>query len=207
MMSKEKSTVSIEKSGPIITGSVYPLVQRIKKLITGKKKLTIFIIAIFALFAILNIKIPNKLEEPAKSINVTVDKSYDMAALNNLGKVLSSKIRFKIAAAEKTNKVLVKDQIFTAKNNKLFLIINVELKNDATNPVNLMPGDLVRLTIEGDEDNKYAPDLHNNLVLISAISTKNDRIGFVIPDTARKFKLYVGELEGKKETVALNFPT
>lgn len=138
-------------------------------------------------------------------IAVSVDKSFDFPALNNQGKATSSKIRLKIAQAEKTNQVIVKDQTFTAKNNKLFLIVNLELKNDATIPLNLLPGDLIRLTYNDDDNNKYAPDLHNNLVLISAISTKLDRVGFVIPDSALNFKLLIGELEGKKESIAVEF--
>lgn len=142
----------------------------------------------------------------AKSITVNVDKSFEFTALNNLGKPVYNKIKLTVDTAEKTSQVLVREQTFTAKNNKLFLIVNLEMKNDASIPLNLMPGDLVRLTIGDDEGNKFAPDLHNNLVAISAISTKLDRIGFVIPQEAKKFKLLIGELEGKKETVQVEFP-
>ena len=113
----------------------------------------------------------------------------------------------KIDRIEKTNQVFVSDKTVTAKNNKKFLIVQLELKNDATQTTNLLPGDLIRLTIGGDEDNKFAPDLHNNLVPIAAISTKIDRVGFVIPEMAREFKLYVGEIEGKKEAISVNFPS
>lgn len=140
-----------------------------------------------------------------KVVAVSVDKGFDFPALNNQGKPAGSKIKLKIAQVEKTNQVIVKDQTFTAKNNKLFLIVNLELKNDATTSLNLLPGDLIRLTYNNDDNNKYAPDLHNNLVLISAISTKLDRVGFVIPDNARNFKLLIGELEGKKESIAVEF--
>jgi hypothetical protein len=101
----------------------------------------------------------------------------------------------------------VKDQTFTAKNNKTFLIINLELRNDEASVQNIIPGDLVRLAIAGSDDTRFAPDLHNSLVGIAAISTKSDRVGFVIPQEAKNFKLYVGELEGKKEEVKVDFPS
>lgn len=144
--------------------------------------------------------------QSVKSITQKVEKSYDFPALGNNGKTAPSKIKFKIVSAEKTNQVLVKDQTFTAKNRKLFLIVNIELKNDATSALNIVPGDLIRLSF-GADDNKYAPDLHNNLVLVSALSTKVDRVGFVIPEDTSEFKFIVGELEGKKEEIKITFPS
>lgn len=178
------------------------------KIIANRKKLFILLIALIVLIAVFNFKIKNP-SQPAtvkpKTESTQVDKSFEFAALNNQGKATSFKIRLKITSAERTNQVLVKDQNYTAKNNKLFLIVNLELKNDATQPLNILPGDLIRLTYNNDQDNKYAPDLHNNLVQVSAISTRIDRLGFVIPDNAKSFKLFVGELEGKKEAITVNF--
>lgn len=143
----------------------------------------------------------------AKAISVDLKKSYQFSALTNQGKTANDKIKFTLVNAQKTDQVSVQDKTFTAKNNKLFLIVNLELKNDATQSLNIMPGDLIRLSYNGDDSNMFAPDLHNNLVLVAAISTKLDRVGFVIPDDAKNFKLTVGELDGKKDTVSFNFPS
>lgn len=180
---------------------VFSLLKRRKKLVIT---IIVVILVILAFRIFLTRRYSPSTPKP-KVVAVSVDKGFDFPALNNLGKPSGTKIRLKIAQVEKSNQVIVKDQTFTAKNNKLFLIVNVELKNDATTPLNLLPGDLIRLTYNNDENNKYAPDLHNNLVLISAISTKLDRVGFVIPEGARNFKLLIGELEGKKESVAVEF--
>ncbi len=180
---------------------ILDILKRRKKLIII---LTVIILALISFRIFLAKRYSPSIPKP-KVVAVSVDKGYDFPALNNQGKPTGSKIKLKIAQVEKTNQVIVKDQTFTAKNNKLFLIVNLELKNDATTPLNLLPGDLIRLTYNNDDNNKYAPDLHNNLVLISAISTKLDRVGFVIPDNARNFKLLIGELEGKKESVAVEF--
>ncbi|MCJ7740273.1 hypothetical protein MUP32_03065 [Candidatus Microgenomates bacterium] len=185
--------------------------NKVKEFLKTRKKLAIGLLVIILIIAAVGYNQNRRATTnviKSKSIVSEVDKSFDFAALNNQGKAaFNNKIKLKIASAEKTSQVLVKDQVYTAKNNKLFLIVNLELKNDATVAYNILPGDLVRLSYNGDEDNKYAPDLHNNLVNVAAISTKTDRIGFVIPDDAKDYKLIVGELEGKKETIQVNFPS
>jgi len=203
-------------NSPFDPESILPKFTRMKNwlmsLFANKKKFIIIILAIlligFTLTSIFGKKKPVNSSDQAKTVTVEVDKSFDFPALNNLGKPLyNTKIKMKIDRIEKTNQVFVSDKTVTAKNNKKFLIVQLELKNDATQTTNLLPGDLIRLTIGGDEDNKFAPDLHNNLVPIAAISTKIDRVGFVIPEMAREFKLYVGEIEGKKEAISVNFPS
>lgn len=175
-----------------------------------KKKIAIILVIALGGFFVFNSFFRNSNANSAtdvKSISVAMDNNFEFSAKDNQGKAATSKVKMKISKAEKTNQVLVKDQSYTARNNKLFLILNLELKNDVSHQVNLLPGDLVRVTYNGDEENKFAPDLHNNLVPIAAISTKNDRVGFVIPQDTKEFKVYVGELEGKKEIVTITFPS
>ena len=134
---------------------------------------------------------------------IPVNKKFTFPAIDNQGKV-AGVINLTITSAEKTPEVLVKDQTYKAKEGKLFLIIDLELQNDSTNRLNIYPGDLIRLTI-GDSDKKFAPDLHNNLVLVAPISTKVDRVGFVIDTDVKNLKLLIGELEKTKTEVSLNF--
>ncbi|OGG17223.1 hypothetical protein A3D78_07065 [Candidatus Gottesmanbacteria bacterium RIFCSPHIGHO2_02_FULL_39_14] len=183
--------------------------KKFKDYITRKKRFLIILVVVLVAFTYLNLssKKTSGSSNGAKTVTSSVDKSFEFPALDNQGKPLKNIIKFKIYSVEKTNQVLVKDQIFTAKNNKLFLIVNLELKNDATVPVNILPGDVIRLSLDNDKETRYAPDLHNNLVPVAAISTKVDRIGFVIPDTAQKFYLFIGEIEGEKQEVSLDFPS
>lgn len=181
-----------------------------KDLLVKHKKVVIGITVMILLVlggSFIRIKNTNSQTVSPKIITSKVDKEFEFSAVNNQGKPVNSKLKLKITNVEKTNQVIVKDQTYTATNNKLFLIVNLALKNDATSPNSIIPGDLVRLTYNNNEDNKYAPDLHNNLVTIAAISTKSDRLGFVIPETAKDFKLLIGELEGKKENVSVDFPS
>lgn len=206
-MPKEKSIFDPQRVLPTLEN----LKKRILEIISKKRKLVAGILVV--LLAIFLLNKPNSSKNgvgnaaPARSVSEKVGKSFDYPALSSQGKQTNNKIKFTIASVEKTNQVLVNDKTFTAKNNKLFLIINLELKNDSTQMLNILPGDLIRLTYSGDEENKFAPDLHNNLVPIAAISTKLDRVGFVIPDSIKVFKILVGELEGKKESIEISFPS
>ncbi|MBI3379766.1 hypothetical protein HY029_03370 [Candidatus Gottesmanbacteria bacterium] len=184
--------------------------QKLGDYIAQKKRFVILLViigVILLFFGYRQVLKNSRSNSTAKTVTVQMDKSFTFAALNNQGKPTSAKIKLRIVDAQKTDQVLVKDQTYKATNNKLFLIFNLELKNDETTPQNIMPGDLVRLAVAGNEDTRFAPDLHNSLVGIAAISTKNDRVGFVIPQDANKFKLYIGELEGKKEEIKVDFPS
>lgn len=179
----------------------------LSKLTANKKRLIVGIVIAIVAFSVVssNVRRQSAGASSAKTVSASVDKSFEFAGLNNLGKTQPQKIRLTIKNIDKTNQVQVKEQVFEAKNKKLFMIVNLELKNDATLALNLVPGDLIRMTVDGDAENKFAPDLHNNLVPIAPISTRIDRIGFVIPQDAKRFTLYIGELEGEKEEVAVQF--
>jgi len=183
--------------------------KKLTEYVKRKKRFLIVIAIVIGVLALLNYPVKKKNGDTsgAKTVSVNVEKNFEFPALDNSGKETKNIIHFKIKSVEKTNQVLVKDQVFTAKNNKLFLIVNLDLKNEATVPLNILPGDLVRLSVENDHETRYAPDLHNNLVQVAAISTRIDRVGFVIPDSTKNFILYIGEIEGDKQEILLNFPS
>ncbi len=177
------------------------------------KKATVLLIA-FLLVIFGGSKILSKIRNPRAgnqtsknrlSQKITLNKSFNFTALDSTEDNVQ-KIEMTLTTSEITNEVLVQDKTFRSKDNKVFLIVNLELKNDNERPLNLFPGDLVRLTID-NQDKKLAPDLHNNVVLVRPISTKIDRIGFVINQDAKNLKLLVGEVDGKKETIVLAFET
>lgn len=203
-------TKDVSKLDPeVVIPKIKNLKERLVDFVSKKKRFTVGIIIVALLLVVVGVRrnMRTSNASSAKSTKVAVNKSFNFNALSNQGKSTGNKIKFTIKDSEKTNQVLVKDQTYTATNNKLFLILNLELRNDETTLQNIIPGDLVRLSVGGDDDTRYAPDLHNSLVGIAAISTKSDRVGFVIPSESKNFKIYVGELEGKKEEVRVDFPS
>jgi len=184
--------------------------QSIKETIKKKPRvlITIALLLLVVFFGsrIFTAKVAKKSNQitPVAVQKITLSSSVDFMGLDMQGKQTKNKVKMSIVSAEKNGEVLVKDQTYKAKEGKTFLIVNLELRNDTTEKLNIIPGDLIRLTV-GTEDKKYAPDLHNNAVLVAPISVKNDRIGFVIDSNAQSLKLLVGELEKKKEEIELKF--
>ena len=191
-----------------LVAKVFKSPTSVKGFILKNKKWIIGALVVLLLLSIYRSNRPQTTDViAAKTQTVSINRGFDMSALTNTGKVAKSKVRFTLTTADKTNKVIVKDQEYTAQNDKTFLIVNLQIKNDADNPLNILPGDLIRLSYGNDSENKYAPDLHNNLVLAAAISTKNDRVGFVVPESEKNFTFFVGELDGKKTEIDFNFPS
>ena len=149
---------------------------------------------------------PTSSEQAFQHRTLNLDRVFEFKGLDDRGRKRTD-IEVKITEVEITDQVVVQDKTYTAQNEKQFLIVNLELKNDATTGLNIFPGDLLRLIVDDNEEKKYAPDLHNNFVLISPISTKVDRVGFVLNEEFSNLKLQIGELEGKKEVIEINFPT
>jgi hypothetical protein len=185
-----------------------PITKRRK--INLKKLVTILVVFLLVIFGaskivskIRNPQAKNQTETNRPSQKITLNKNFEFIALDS-SKDEEEKIEMTLTTAEITNEVLVQDKTFRSKDDKAFLIVNLELKNDNERQLNIFPGDLVRLMV-GSEDKKFAPDLHNNVVLIRPISTKIDRLGFVIQTGTKDLKLLVGAVDAKKETVPLNF--
>lgn len=190
------------------TSVVLNLALFVKNFFIKRKKLTIGLILLLIMAVLAFNQFNGKkigANEPTDKEVVTVDSSFEFPALDSQGQPIKDKIKFTVSTAEKTGQVLVKDQVYSSRNQKKFLIINLELKNDVARPVNIFPGNLVRLTYGGDEENRFAPDLHNNLVQTAALSTKLERIGFVVPEQETNFNLYIGEIEGEKEIISVKF--
>lgn len=137
---------------------------------------------------------------------INLDKVFTFPGLDEKGRKRDD-LELKITELEKTDQVVVQDKTYTAQNDKIFLIVNLEIKNDTAKNLNIFPGELVRLIIDEQEEKKFAPDLHNNYVLVSPDSTKVDRVGFVINQNFKSLKLQIGELEEKKEFIEIKFPS
>ena len=145
-------------------------------------------------------------EQTFQHRTLNLDRFFEFKGLDERGRKRTN-IEVKITEVEITDQVVVQDKTYTSQNEKIFLIVNLEMKNESTKGLNIFPGDLLRLIVDDNEEKKYAPDLHNNFVLISPISTKTDRVGFVLNQEFSNLKLQIGELEGKKEIIEVNFPT
>ena len=132
----------------------------------------------------------------------TLNKSFDFPLKDSAGKTVS-KFNYEIQSAEEDNQVVIKGQVATAVQGKVFLILNLKITNSFDKDVQLNTRDYVRLIIDNSSD-RLAADVHNDPVDVQAISTKFTRIGFPINADAKNLKLEVGEIDGTKQTIQLN---
>lgn len=136
----------------------------------------------------------------AGSKSFDINQTFSFDATSRQGKKLDQPIEFTITTAEKTKQIILKGRRATAVEGRIFLIVNLKLKNDnqvssliqTREPVRLLPDSL-------------APDIHNDPVEIQPISTKLTRVGFAINENASGLALQVGTITGDKTTIDLNF--
>lgn len=132
----------------------------------------------------------------------TLNKDFDFPLKDANGKTLS-KFQYEIQSAELDNQIIIKGQVATAVQGRVFLILNLKITNNFDKDVQLNTKDYVRLIVNNSSD-KLAADIHNDPVDVQAISTKFTRIGFPIDAAAKNLKLEVGEIDGSKQTIQLN---
>lgn len=108
-----------------------------------------------------------------------------------------------LTSAELQDEIVIKGQKANAVKGKEFLIINLKLTNNYSKTIQINTRDYIRLSVN-KSDEKLAADIHNDPVEVQAISTKYTRLGFPIDETDKNLTLYVGEINGKKESITLN---
>ncbi len=114
-----------------------------------------------------------------------------------------SKVNLRLTSAEKRTEILVQGKPAQTKNDKIFLVLNLEIDNSDSLPKYMSPVDVFRLV---SADGKlFAADVHSGMLEIQPLSTKLNKIAFVINKDDKQFNLKVGELEGDKEDIQINF--
>lgn len=141
---------------------------------------------------------------PSKPAKATVDlnKSFEFKA-TVVGGEGTEEVVFTIVSAELKDEIKVKGESRKANKDKQFLLFRLEIENETTEKLAMTPSDLIRLVDK--EDKKYAPDFHNAVIVIDPLSVRKDLLSFVVDESQKNFKILVGELKGKKETVEIDF--
>jgi len=139
---------------------------------------------------------------PLKTIDLNKDFSFSLK--DEKGDEIG-KIKYIIENAELRDQIVVQGKKATAVRGRAFLVLNLKIVNDNNKTIGIQTRDYLRMSVNGDEAELLAPDIHNDPVVVQAISTKYTRIGFPINDTDKDLKLKVGEIKGDKQTVDLSF--
>lgn len=118
--------------------------------------------------------------------------------------VVLGEIKYVIENAELRDEIIVKGKKANAVSGRTFLTLNLKITNDTNQTISMNTKDYVRLFVNGNEQEPLSPSIHNDPVVVDAISVKPTRIGFAINETDTNLKLRVGEIKGEKQTIDLD---
>jgi len=110
-----------------------------------------------------------------------------------------AEVKYMIEKVELRKEIIVKGQKAEAIQGRIFLILNLKITNDFNQPIQINTKDYVRLSVNGNENEWLAPNIHNDPVEVQAISTQYTRVGFSIFETDKNLVLRLGEIDGEKE--------
>jgi hypothetical protein len=166
----------------------------VKKIFTKPRRLFLTLITLGVLVGLYFIFVAE--DNDAARANLPLAHNYEVVAKTKDGKNTNGKLPIEVTGAQKAEWVLVQGQRVTARNNKEFLVLNMEISNNYNVALYTYPVDSFRLI---DSDNKkFAPTAHQGNVEIRPQSTKTSNVGFIVPKGTDRFKVEVGELNGEK---------
>lgn len=145
-----------------------------------------------------------QVELAAPKEKITLNKQFEFPLLDETGKEVG-KFTYTLETAELNSEIIVKGSRATAVKGREFLIINLKIVNSLDKGVEINSRDFIRLIVNGNTKELLAPDIHNDPVEVQAISTKYSRVGFAINESDNSLVLQVGQINGDKQTVPLNF--
>ncbi len=114
------------------------------------------------------------------------------------------KVTMRLENIELRDEIIVKGQKASSVSGRSFLVVNIKLSNSLEQGVEINTKDYLRLGSGTEPTEWLAPDIHNDPVLVQAISTKPTRVAFPVNADERKFVLQIGEIAGDKEKVELD---
>lgn len=138
---------------------------------------------------------PNSTQELRREFQIPI-RSAD-------GKDTGDKLVVNFTTVDKSRRIILQGQPATAKDGKVFLILNVDVENSTTNQLSVRPVDFIRMI--DDKGENFAADIHNDVVKVEPISIKKTRVGFIVDESQKNFKFAVGEIKGSKETAEVSF--
>lgn len=132
-----------------------------------------------------------------------ISRGFAFPIRNGDGEEVST-IVYHIEKAELLDEIIVKGQRATAIKGRIFLIITLKITNEYSQAIEIDTRDYLRLSVNENEEELLAPDIHNDPVEVQAISTKFSRLGFPINDSDKNLVLRVGEISEDKEKIVLD---
>lgn len=159
--------------------------------------------------------LPDAKSQPANTTEVAVpdalstvnlNKKFSFPLKDDKGAVVGN-FDYVVQSAAIQKQIIVQGQRATAVDGRDFLILNLKITNNLKKTIQLNTRDYIRFITVGHANEQLAPDIHNDPVEVQAISTKYTRVGIALDetDTKKTIQLKVGEIDGTKQDIDLNF--
>lgn len=206
-MKKEKSQVGVDSSD-ISTSALR------KRRTRNSKSTTRFILLLVIVFAVTmgisrlmgdrtsNGAGEDKVKVKGARGEQNINQEFSFPLKDDVGEEVS-RIVYVVEKAELRDEIMVQGQRATAIEGRTFLILTLKIKNEYKNAIQIETRDYTRLSVNNNQEEWLAPDIHNDPVEVQAISTKYTRLGFPINSSDKNLVLRVGEIDGEKEMLEL----
>lgn len=139
----------------------------------------------------IEVKPPRAAQDVNQTIEIPLEEDYFPLLLE-------------IQKAELRDEVIIQGKRANTITGRTFLILTLKIVNDNSTTLSLNTRNFIRLSVNGNESEWLAPDIHNDPVEVQASSTKYTRLGFPLNDTDSNLTLRAGKLEGDKITILLD---
>lgn len=133
-----------------------------------------------------------------KIAEASINQTFSFDGQAATGKI-AGKLKMVVDKVEVNSEVLIQGKPATVRGDKAFLVLNLEFENAETQTQYISPVDLIRLV--GENDKKFAPDVHSEVIEVRPISVKLAKVGFVVQEGQKNFKIQIGSIEGQKQTI------
>lgn len=143
-----------------------------------------------------------KVSPPAPKSTFPLNQEQTFSIVSN-GKKLGE-FKYLLESAMLQDTIIVKGQQLSAVSGKVFLIMNLKITNPTQKEISVNTRDYLRVFPESSTD-PLASDIHNDPIIVQALSAKEARLGFVVDQTAKNFHLNFGEISGPKKELEVKF--
>ncbi len=162
--------------------------------LSNPKRLIYLVIGIFAAVGIYSIFFSGNGNTAGKVL--PLKQNFEVVAKTKEGKNTNGKFQVEVTSAHRAETLLIQGQKVIARNNKIFLVVNMEISSSYKVALYNQPVDSFRLI--GTDGKRYAPTAHQGNVEVRPESTKTSNVGFIVPIDQKKFKVEVGDLNSDK---------